>query len=228
MNKLQHLKVQIQSLPAKKSRLNLIGVLQKYNDQTSVALKTLEQTRQNALQVAVVFPDSDLRTVTERINSTTRTAQSLRKSLGSKIENVQKPQSDSDFQLLSNTAKTAQNLLRDKWVAMLRGKIETYDKLVGASRSANLRGSSSLVEKLERLRGRMDVLPPSQDAALRVKSDLDGINTSFQELGLEGKIGDFLINAAAGRAEAKALMEREVREFIEQNQLWSALTVKLG
>lgn len=228
MNKLQLLKEQILSLPAKKSRMNLIGVLQKYSDQTSAAFNTLELTRQNAGQVADVFPDMDLRIINDKVNSTAKTAQSLRKSLESKIENVQKPQSDDKFQLLTHTSKNAQNLLREKWTAMLKGKIETYDKLVRASSSAKLRGSSSLVETLDRLRGQVEKLPETASAVQKVKDDLDGINTSFQELGLEGKISEFLINAAAGRADAKALLETEVREFIEQNQLWSALSVKLG
>lgn len=228
MNKLQLLRDQILSLPAKKSRMNLIGVLQKYNDQTSVAFNTLEQTRQNAEQVAAVFPDINLGIITDKVNSTAKTAQSLRRSLDKTIENVQKPQSDEKFQLLTHTSKAAQNLLHDKWTAMLKSKIETYDKLVRASSSANLRGSSSLVETLNRLRGQAENLPETANAVQKVKDDLDGINTSFQELGLEGKISDFLINAAAGRATAKALLETEVREFIEENQLWSALSVKLA
>ncbi len=51
MNKLQRLKEQIQSLPAKKNRLNLVGVLQRYNVQTSETLEIVNQTRQNAEQV---------------------------------------------------------------------------------------------------------------------------------------------------------------------------------
>ena len=228
MNKLQILKEQILSLPAKKSRMNLIGDLQIYNNQMSAAFNTLEQTRQNAEQIVAVFSDMNLQIITEKVNSTAKTAQTLRKSLENKIENVQKPQSDDKFQLLTHTSKTAQNLLRDKWTAMLKGKIETYDKLVRASSSAKLRGSSSLVETLDRLRGQVEKLPETASAVQKVKDDLDGINTSFQELGLEGKISEFLIDAAAGRADAKALLETEVREFIEQNQLWSALSVKLG
>ncbi len=227
MNKLQRLKEQIQSLPAKKSRLNLVGVLQRYNVQTSETLEIVRQTRQNVEQVSTVFPNLDLQTtVTEKINSVARTAQSLRKTL-EKIENIQTKKADDNFQLLNNTARTARNNLRDKWSSTLKERIETYDKLVKASSSANLRGSSSLAEKLERLRGQTDILPKTEDAALKVKSDLDGINTSFQDLGLEGKIGDFLIAAAAGRANAKILLDNDVREFIDQNQLWSALSVKI-
>lgn len=228
MNKLQRLKEQIQSLPAKKNRLNLVGVLQRYNAQTSETLEILRQTRQNAQQVSAVFPNLDLQvTVTEKINSAARAAQTLRKTL-EKIENIQTKKAEDSFQLLNNTARTARNNLRDKWSATLKERIETYDKLVKASSSANLRGSSSLTEKLERLRGQTDNLPKTEDAAIRVKNDLDGINTSFQDLGLEGKIGDFLIAAAAGRANAKILLDNDVREFIEQNQLWSALRVKIG
>lgn len=228
MNKLQRLKEEIQSLPAKKSRLHLNEDLRRYNTLASESLETLRQTHRTSEQVAAVFPDLDLQvTVIEKINSAVRTAQSLRKTL-EKIENIQTKKADDNFQLLNNTARTARNNLRDKWSATLKERIETYDKLVKASSSANLRGSSSLAEKLERLRGQTDILPKTEDAALKVKSDLDGINTSFQDLGLEGKIGDFLIAAAAGRANAKILLDNEVQEFIEQNQLWSSLSVKIG
>lgn len=226
MNKLQRLKEDIKSLPAKKSRLNLIGVLQKYNEQTSETLETLRQTRSGAEQVAAVFPNLDLRvTVIDKINSATRIAQTLRKTL-EKIEKIQTQ--DDAFRSLDETAKAAKRNLHNKWNVTLEDKIQTYDKLVNASSNANLQGSSQLVEKLNRLRGQTNVLPKTEEVALKIKNDLENINSSIQTLGLSGKVGEFLIAAAAGRADAKAVLDAEVRKFIEENNLWTALSVKLG
>lgn len=226
MNKLQRLKEDIKSLPAKKSRLNLIGVLQKYNEQTSETLEMLRQTRSGAEQVAAVFPNLDLRvTVIDKINSATRIAQSLRKTL-EKIEKIQTQ--DDAFRSLDETAKAVKRNLHNKWNVTLEDKIQTYDKLVNASSNANLQGSSQLVEKLNRLRGQTNVLPKTEEVALKIKNDLENINSSIQTLGLSGKVGEFLIAAAAGRADAKAVLDAEVRKFIEENNLWAALSVKLG
>lgn len=226
MNKLQRLKSEIQLLPAKQQRADLVGTLQKYNTQTSNALEVLSDTRKTIDYVKIVSETVDLGIVADKTSVAAKTAQRLRKSLSDNIQNIRN--ADDKVIAIDSSAKAALGALRDKWRAMLQGKIQNYEKIVKAAKNANLRGSVALTGTLEQLSGRAQDLPKSEESAQKTANLLATVADSINTLGLEGKVGDFLIAAAVGNADAKLLMDEQVRGFIDQNQLWSVLSVRLS
>lgn len=226
MNKLQRLKNEIQLLPAKQHRADLVGTLQKYNSQMTNAVEILNDTHEATNFVKIVFETMDLRPVADKTSISAKTAQRLRKSLTEDIQNIRNAD-DKVFTIESN-AKAALSSLRDKWRAMLQSKIENYEKIVKAAKNADLQGSIALTETLEQLKGRAQDLPKSEESAQKTANLLADVADSIHTLGLEGKIGEFLIAAAAGNANAELLIDIEVRDFIEKHKLWSALSVRLG
>src|SRR4051812_1395198 len=120
MNKLQRLKSEIQRLPEKQNLANHVGVLQRYNTQITNALEILTITRNRAANIKIVSPDTDLKTVTSKIDDAAKTAQRLRKSLSEKIENIKN--ADDKVITIERTANSASTTLRDKWRVLLQGK----------------------------------------------------------------------------------------------------------
>lgn len=226
MNKLQRLKTEIQRLPEKRNLADLVGVLQRYDTQMTNAVEILTQTQNRFAYVKIVSKDADLKLITDKIDQAAKTAQRLRKSLSDKIENIKN--ADDKVFTIESTAKSASTTLRDRWRILLQSKIETYEKLVKAASDANLQGSDTLSQTLGRLRGKAELLPETQEKAVKISEELESVSSSIETLGLQGKVGEFLTAAANGNATAQMLLETEVHEFIEQNKLWSALSVKLG
>src|SRR5262249_34245489 len=123
--------------------------------------------------------------------------------------------------------KSAQKNLKDQWNDLLTSKIADFEKLVRAASGANLAGSKNLTETLNRLRVQGVNPPQNDDSAKRIAADLENLKNSVGTLGLEGKVGEFLIAAAEGRGNPKDLGDTEIVGFIERNNLWNLLSVKL-
>lgn len=225
MNKLQRLKNEIQLLPAKQQRADLVGTLQKYNSQMTNAVGMLNDTHKTTDFVKIVSETMDLGLVADKTSVSAKTAQRLRKSLSENIQNIRNAD-DKVFTIESN-AKVALVSLRDKWRTMLQSRIENYEKIVKAAKNANLNGSIALTETLEQLKGRAQDLPKSEESAQKTANLLADVADSIHTLGLEGKVGEFLIAAAAGNANAQLLTDVEVCDFVEKHKLWSALSVRL-
>jgi hypothetical protein len=74
------------------------------------------------------------------------------------------------------------------------------------------------------------VKPPKlHDEACRVRDEILAVGPTLGRLGLEGglggKLGGFLTAVGEGRGDAKALLEPEVRAFLDKHDLWSVLAV---
>ena len=226
MNKLQLLKTEIEKIPEKRSRANLVGVLARYNDQTNKSFEVLTQTRNSLDFVLQVSSDINIETVRNKIEQTAKTSHRLRKRLSEDIEKIKS--ADDKFIDIKNTADSASKTLREKWQLFLKDKIETYEKIVEAASGAGLSGSDTLAQTLNKLCAKLDSPPKSEEEATKIAEALNNLSGSIESLGLKGKVGDFLTAAAAGNATAQMLLQEEVQEFIEQNNLWSAFSIKLG
>jgi hypothetical protein len=107
-------------------------------------------------------------------------------------------------------------------------KVADFENLVKAARGANLEGNLSMVEIMRRLSESAGTPPTNEQAAQRIVADINRLDESVSTLGLKGRAGQFLVDAAAGRGNPQDLLAPEVKEFIEQYELWGLLTVRLG
>lgn len=226
MNKLQLLKTEIEKIPEKRKRAHLVGVLEKYSEQTSKSLEILSQTRNSSNFILQVSSDVNMDLVSNKVEQAVKTSQRLRKRLSEDIEKIKS--ADDKFIDIKNIADSASKTLREKWQLFLKDKIETYEKIVEAASDARLSGSDALAQILNKLRNKLDSPPKSEEEATKIAEALINLSGSIESLGLKGKVGEFLTAAAAGNAAAQMLLQNEVQEFIEQNNLWSAFSIKLG
>jgi hypothetical protein len=226
MNKIQLLKTEIEKIPEKRNRAHLVGVLENYNTKTNEAFKTLTQTRNSSDFILQVSSDINIDLVKNKIEQAAKISQRLRKRLSEDIEKIKS--ADDKFIDIKNIADSASKTLDDKWQLFLKGKIETYEKIVEAASGAGLSGSEVLAQTLNKLHTSLDSPPKSEEEATNIAEALNNLSGSIESLGLKGKVGEFLTAAAAGNATAQMLLQEEVQEFIEQNNLWSAFSIKLG
>jgi hypothetical protein len=228
MSKLSDLKDKIESIPGKQRRKNLVSTLAQYSQTTLGARDTLKKTAQVERYARVVFPNEDFQRVAESSRKAANVARRLHRKLNGKAEAVELKSSNDQFINLVDYARASQTALKDRWSQLLTKKVADFDNLVRTASGANLEGSRALVQTLDRLRTRTGDLPKSEQDARNVAADLKSLDESVSTLGLKGKAGEFLAAASAGSGNPRDLCDPEVTEFIERNNLWGLLTVKLG
>jgi hypothetical protein len=227
MSKWLDLKEKIESIPEKERHKNLVGKLARYSKMTAVAQDSLARSLQSQRSVQQVFPKGNFQRNADLLHKAASAAKTLHKKLVKQIEAVETELSDKQFLTIDDCAKAAQGILREQWKNLLSGKIDGFEKLVNAASEANLAGSKKLTEILNRLREDA-VNPPNNDnAAMRIATNLEGLNNSIGTLGLKGRAGQFLVAAAEGRGNPQDLCDREIVDFIERCNLWNLLSVKL-
>jgi hypothetical protein len=103
-----------------------------------------------------------------------------------------------------------------------------YEAVARAAAKVQMKGSDKILVKLTRLQLQKKAIPPSEATAGQLKSDIAEVRRSLKDLGLEGKVKEFIEKAATGSAEAELLKQAEVEEFVTDAKLWKFLTVRLG
>lgn len=227
MSKWLELKQKIESIPEKERRKNLVGKLARYSSKTAEAHDSLVQSAQAQLFAQSVFPEEGFQRSAKQLSEAVSAARTLHKRLVKQIEAVETTASDKQFLAIDECAKAVRNNLKERWGNLLSRKITDFENLVKAASEAQLAGSKNLTETLSCLRDQRANLPNNDDAAKRIAADIEILKNSVSTLGLEGHVGAFLIAAAEGRGNPKALGDPEIVAFIDRNNLWNLLSVKL-
>lgn len=228
MSKWLELKQKIESIPEKERRKNLVGKLARYSSKTAEARDSLARSAQAQRCAQSIFPEDSFQRSVKPLREAVSAARTLHKKLVKQIEDVETNASDKQFLAIDEYAKAARNNLKEQWGNLLGRKIADFENLVKAASEAQLAGSKNLTETLSRLRDQRENPPKNDDAAKRIAADLESLKNSVGTLGLEGRVGEFLIAAAEGRGNPKDLGAPEIVAFIDRNNLWNLLSVKLG
>jgi len=228
MLKLHELKVRIESIPEKRRRKNLVGKLQQYNQMTTQAREVVTACSRGQRYAKLVFPDGDFQRIAEQTRKAANVARRLRKKIAENMDAIETKASNDQFISIGDSARFAHATLKDRWGQLIVRKVADFENLVKAARGANLEGNLSMVEIMRRLSESAGTPPTNEQAAQRIVADINRLDESVSTLGLKGRAGQFLVDAAAGRGNPQDLLAPEVKEFIEQYELWGLLTVRLG
>jgi hypothetical protein len=130
---------------------------------------------------------------------------------------------------IDDKTKLCLGTLTEAWNLYFRVRIEGYRPLANAAISAKLPGAARMqqtVGSLERLAGR---LPESHDTGQAAAAAPEEIHNAIQHLGVQGRAGQFLIEATGAGASPDMSSDPEVRQFLEtQAELRRLLKVKLA
>lgn len=227
MNDLQRLKVDILSIPDKRKRSDFVGTLRQYSEKVQKARANLENVVQGQKHVEHVFPENGLSDCVSKASKAISTAKNLITKLTRNPNVIQAKATDTAIANIGSLADSSINDLRTQWKKLLIGKLRTFLSIVEAAEEAKLQGSSKLRNLLDSLKERANTPPFSCEQAEEVKRQLEDLVNSISDIGLEGEVGDFLINAANGSADPRTLFDPVVKDFVERHNLWHLLRVRL-
>jgi hypothetical protein len=227
-SRIQELKLRVESIPQKRGRTKLVGTLTQFIQKTDTAGDTIVQSVEQREHARQVFNDDNFSKVVERVKATAADAKRVRTALSKDLNAVVDRKIDERIADISINASKTRKELNDKWAQLLESKIEGFEKLVQATAKAGMKGSKNLQSILVALKGKVGAAPVSAQSGIKIKSDLDLLVKAVKDLGLEGKPGKFLTQAAEGQGNPQSLYDPEVKQFISDNDLWTLLNVKLG
>lgn len=216
----------LQGIPAKRARARLVITLGQYAGKVAEAREKLDASALAEQITLQVFPDLPAGSAAESRRKAARTAERLSRALSERIEAVSEPSTETDVVALGTYAKNAEQNVRERWARQLEENVKRYEALVSAAEAAGLERGRALSLRLRELRSHAASPPSSADAASRIRGTLDGLASLVAELGLEGPAGAFLVAAARGAGDPRALRDHEVQMFIERHDLWRLLVVR--
>jgi hypothetical protein len=227
---LTELKDQLEKLPKKKQRKNLAGSMEKYGGLVAAAAASLKNSVDRVGFARSVFAEEDFAKVLTRVRQAAALAAKLKKRLVENIDGVAKNATEQDVTRLGEHAKAAVAALKERWQALLSERIEPHERLVGVVRGIPElapKGGTKLGELLDELRGQVGRVPTSQAEADAIQQGLDDLPRVIEGLGLEGEVGEFLVQAASGLANPEKLYRPAIRDFFKERELWGLIRVKI-
>lgn len=227
---LTELKDQLEKLPKKKQRKNLAGSMEKYGGLVAAAAASLKSSVDRVGFARSVFAEEDFAKVLTRVRQAAALAAKLKKRLVENIDGVAKNATEQDVTRLGEHAKAAVAALKERWQALLSERIEPHERLVGVVRGIPElapKGGTKLGELLDELRGQVGRVPTSQAEADAIQQGLDDLPRVIEGLGIEGEVGEFLVQAASGLANPEKLYRPAIRDFFKERELWGLIRVKI-
>jgi hypothetical protein len=223
--RLQKLRAGLQAIPRKRQRAGLLAILSQYATRTADAERLLADASQADGCVVELFPSLPPGAANgprkRAAGIAARAGRRLRDDLGQ----VRAREMEDDVIALADAGKAAEKAVRERWVRQMDDRSKTYGALVRAAERAGLAGSRAMATHLTVLATRTNKPPLTADDIATVRRALEGLADTVAHLGLQGAPGKFIEAAAAGRGDARALANPEVREFIERHDLWNLLVV---
>jgi hypothetical protein len=224
------LKEQLEKLPKKKDLKILAGRMKRFGELVADAAGQLKGSVDSVAFVRSVFPEEDFSKILARVRQAATVAARLKKRFAEDISTVAKNASEQDVTRLGEQAKAARAALKERWQVLLSERIEPHEKLVEVVREIPElapQGGAKLGVLLDDLRGKVTRVPVSQTEADSIREGLDDLPRVIESLGLEGEVGEFLVQAASGLANPEKLYRPAIRDFFKERDLWALIRVKI-
>jgi hypothetical protein len=225
MNRLQRLQQQLETIPAKRTRAVLVNRLAEYEGKISATAAKLRGASRSETFARQVFPDMPEGRMEAQLAHARRSAGALHKRLSQEIKSVEGKKTEDAVVHLGEIADKVELSVRSRWSNFLTTKLQGYEALINAIEQAGIARSADLVRALAYLQ--QQTKPPTSSGAVEaIRGALDKVTGAIAALGLEGEVGDFVIDTARGRGDPRALLNPSIQRFVEANNLWPLLKVK--
>lgn len=163
----------------------------------------------------------------EGLEAASATALKFKSSLESGTE-FNRNHADGALTSINERLTHASNGVAKGWRALVEGRVRRFSPLADVAKRADLPGAAPFASALTTLETWKESPPKDEQAAKAFAETADSLPSAVEKLGLEGRAGQFMVDAARGAAKAKDLQDRDVLEFLEANPaIWSMLKVGL-
>jgi len=230
MSLLTDLEDRLDKLPKKKHRKILAGSMRKYAALVTEAGASMRDVLDAVRFAHTVFPEEDFAKARLRVDQAVTLAAKLKGRLADDIEDVARKGTEEDVTRLREHANAARTVLRDRWKILLTARIDPHERLAevvhGIPELAS-QGGTTLRTLLDRLRRQVTSPPETQALADSVREGLEDLPRVIEGLGLEGEVGEFLVQAAGGAGDPAKLYRPAMRDFFEGHDLLGLLRVSI-
>lgn len=163
----------------------------------------------------------------EGLEAASATAHGLKSALTSGA-GFNRSQADKALTSINEKLSQASNGVTKGWRILVEGRVRRFSPLADVAKRAALPGAAPLAAAITTLETWTASPPTDEQAAQAFSETANSLPSAVAKLGLEGRAGQFMVDAANGTAKAKDLQDREVLEFLEDNPtIWSMLKVGL-
>lgn len=223
-NRLDELSQRLRALPGRRERAERVRLLSKFNVDTTAAAATWADSQDAQERVRSVFPDSNPPRLPRAAAVLRKAARELHELLGRDLAAIESVRADNRLTEIREQASASRTVVREEWRAQIGRVVAQYKEIVAAAKAAGLVEAQALQVALAALERRQNELPRASDLDL-IGRELLALRKEVSSLQLEGKVGAFLRDVAAGRGNPQHLEDGEIREFLTQHNLWRSLAV---
>jgi hypothetical protein len=226
--KLQSLCDAIAELPEKRKRHGLVSVLTQYASQLHDAAVSVIAFEAQLIRAELVFDEKRFAKLVEQRKRLIPDSSTLRRVIQTDPETLKQTKPQNQLASLVKSAKALPVSLLDSWSNFIEMEYGQYEAVARAAAKVQMKGSDKILAKLTKLQQQKKGIPATDANATLLRKDIADVRSSLKDLGLEGKVKEFIEKAATGAAEADLLRQPEVEDFITNAKLWKFLTVRLG
>lgn len=231
---IQELQSGLQGLPVLKRQSQLIGMLKQFEEKLAIASTRADRVSARLQGVSRCFgavtvdrSKADLTSVREPLRGAATAAAKAAEKLAKDLEEIKSSDVEKRFIAIQDYIKSADDRLVTRWKNYIDTFCAAYGQLASAVQAAHLPGADQIRVSLAAVSAHAGTPPASPEESDVRAAELNAVHNGLKDMGVGTAIGRFLVDAAAGVADPKALEDPDVRKFIENANLWKMLRVKL-
>jgi len=228
MSKLKNLRDRLEKLPQLKKEKNLSSNFGVFTKKVAESKVMLTDSYRDMEYISKVFPDAGCeKKILPILKSSIKEAQKLYKTIEEDPQTVQKKASENSVVRLRDYATSANVKVRDIWSREITNNVTKWEKLAEVTQGLGAKGGREFKQAVVSLKNKK--IPKSDEEVVQIKTAQINLHKGIANLGLEGPFGKFLEATVESRgASPKDLFKKEIKEKIEEFNLWDSFQIRLG
>ena len=228
MSKLKKLRKCLEKLPQLKKEKNLSSNFGVFTKKVAESKVMLSDSYRDMEYISKVFPGAGCKKkILPVLKSSIKEAQKLYKTIEEDPQTVQKKASENSVVRLRDSVTSANVKVRDTWVREINNNVTKWERLADVIQGLGAEGGREFKQAVVSLKNKK--IPKSDEEVVQIQNAQSELQKGIANLGLEGPFGKFLEATADNRgASPKDLFKQEIKEKIEEFNLWDSFQVRLG
>lgn len=227
MSRISDLTARMQVIPDKEKRATQLGEMVAIRDKLRASADLADELRRLTSALKAIegtdFVDKSEQGLAQATSNAFRLKARLEAGSG-----FERKRADETLTAINERLENASTAVTRGWRMLVDEQGKRYQPLAEAAERASLPGASALNAAIAQLEDWRDAPPKTPHTAEIYVTNAALIPAAIANLGLEGRAGKFMVDAANGRAKAKDLQNAEVLAFLGANPaIWSMLKVGL-
>lgn len=217
----------LEVIPEKEKKANHLGQMITIRDKLRVSASNAEALRRAASALRQVDGAGFTDRAIEALASASASARKLRTRITAGGE-FDRAKADSALTQINERLEGGTAVVAKGWRLLIDDKSRRYAPLAEAAARAAMPGASGLQAAIAELDAWRETPPETTETAELFNANAQALPTAIANLGLEGAVGVFMVQASKGQAKATDLLDEDVRRFLDANPaIWSMLKVGL-